>query len=125
MRIAYVVAGTSLLAATGCQLTSSPTSAAPPVTVPAAAPPATVYVTPTEADPTFPAFVTVPDMAHRRLDVAEYMLSSVGLGHTVVGDSDAADHPDEWVVCASQPRADTHVHSGTRIALIVEETVCI
>jgi beta-lactam-binding protein with PASTA domain len=125
MKIAYAVAGTALVAATGCQLTSTPTSAAPPVTVTApAATPATVYVTPSSAAPDAGGPARVPFMAQRRLDVAEYMLSAAGLSQALVGPLAAANDPTEYYVCASQPRANTTVPSGTRVALIVEKWEC-
>jgi hypothetical protein len=63
-------------------------------------------------------------MAQRRLDVAEYMLSTVGLSQAIVGSLAAANDPTDWYVCASQPRANTTVPSGTRVALIVDEYGC-
>lgn len=130
MKIAYVVAGTTLAATAGCQLASSPTSSAPQptvtVTVPATAP-ANVYVPPTAASAAPVAgreTVRVPDMADRRLDVSEYMLSTVGLTEAVVGPRAAAGDPTDWFVCASQPRANTTVPSGTQVALIVQEFAC-
>jgi hypothetical protein len=64
-------------------------------------------------------------MANRRLDVAEYMLDEIGLGHDVIGGGRlGVIEADAWYVCSSQPRANASVRSGTRIALIVAKYGC-
>jgi hypothetical protein len=134
MRIGYAAVGIAVLATAACnplgtRSTSAP--AMPPATAPATAPtvvptapPATVYVTPSET-PTLPEFVRVPDLAFRRLDVAEYVLSSTGLGHSVIGmDDNGRDGPSDYMVCSMLPRAGTRVRSDTRVALVVQWVVC-
>ncbi|HVW80974.1 MAG TPA: PASTA domain-containing protein [Mycobacteriales bacterium] len=131
MKARYAAAGIALVATAGCIPTSAaPASdpAAPLAPLAPSAPPATVYVTEPPAAgaaaPTLGGYVTVPAMADRRLDVAEYMLRRVGLVQQVVGSPEAADDPSDWYVCASQPRANTRVSTGTQVALIVENFGC-
>jgi hypothetical protein len=127
MRIGYAVTGIALLATSSCRLSSAPEGNAP--AAPAAAqvgtpiaPTATVYVTPSAAQ-TLPTLVQVPDLAHRRVDVATFLLSGQGLGHSLVGGADAYSVAD-WEVCASIPRAGTTVPSGTRVALVITPIAC-
>lgn len=122
MKRMYVAAGIALLATTSC----NPLAARSNVTAQQAAPAppsATVYVTPTP-EATVPAFVQVPDLAHRPLDVAEYLLDSQGLGHAVVGPDQADYDANQLRVCSTLPRAGTTVRSGTRVALVVRFPDC-
>lgn len=123
MKIAYVAAGVALAGCAACYPLSARPSAQP-----APVAPATVYVTPAAAPTTAPpvsAFVQVPDLAFRRLDVAEFLLDGQGLGHSVIGGGGPGVlAPSNWQVCSSLPRAGTTVRSGTRVALIVEKYEC-
>ena len=122
MKRMYVAAGIALLATTSCNPLAARSNNAVTATVPAP-PPATVYVTPTP-EPTVPAFVYVPDLARRRVDVAVFLLNDQGLGHTFVGGGHDLSYVDNWQDCASIPRAGTRVGSGTRVALMIRILGC-
>lgn len=123
MRIGYTAIGIAVLASAGCHLRPSPASA-PPVTVTVtAAPSVAAEATPT-SEPTIAEFVQMPDLAHRPLDVAEYLLEIRGLGHSIVGPDQYDYDATQLRVCSTLPRAGTTVRSGTRIALVVRWMNC-
>ena len=69
--------------------------------------------------------VVVPNVVHKRLDVAELMIRGRGLKIREVGGGVfGIVVKSNWIVCQTIPKAGVRVTAGSRVNLIVEHYSC-
>lgn len=127
MRIGLVLIGITIAAGVGYKVHAIGQHSSQPVavTIPSSeAPPSAADPMPPAIAAPEPAFVRVPDLAHKAADVAEYLLSTQGLGHTLIGPNVDDFDPNQLRVCSTLPHAGTRVRSGTRVGLVVRWMGC-